>query len=405
MIHADQLAAAAEQARATRERRQAAMERHTQDFGTSIAGVMASLAGAADGLRQASQVMGEATTAVHDEAIETSEGAAKSSQDLVSVAAAVEQLTSSIAEIARQVSASADVARQAVQRAETSHATMKSLSEATTRIGDVVHLISEIAGQTNLLALNATIEAARAGDAGKGFAVVAGEVKALASQTAKATAEISGQIDTVRVATTQAVAAMTEIGAIIAQLDGVSAAISAAVEEQSATTREIAGSVQVVASATATTANAMLHVVDVADGATNASREVMAGSGAIGAEAETLRAEVDQFLAAVRDDSGERRAYERIPGNGAKATLRASGRSGQFPLRDVSRGGALLDCDWPLPAGAAVEVELPSACGGVAARAVRCGGNGLALVFGSEPASLARIDRALAAVGGNRLAA
>jgi methyl-accepting chemotaxis protein len=304
MIEADRLAAAEKAAQATRERRQAAMERYTQDFGASISGVMTSLATAAEAMRTASQTMEKATGSVHAEAQGTAESAAKSSQDLVAVAAAVEQMTSSVTEISRQVSTAADVARQAVQRAEASHGTMQGLSDTTTRIGDVVHLISEIAGQTNLLALNATIEAARAGDAGKGFAVVAGEVKALAAQTAKATAEISGQIGMVRTATSEAVAAMTEIGAIIGRLDEVSAAISAAVEEQSATTREIASSIQAVSAATAGTASAMTQVVKVAQDASSASQEVMAGSNGIGTQAGTLRAEVDHFLTAVREDTG-----------------------------------------------------------------------------------------------------
>ena len=152
---------------------------------------------------------------------------------------------------------------------------MQGLSEATARIGDVVHLISDIASQTNLLALNATIEAARAGEAGKGFAVVAGEVKALAAQTAKATAEIGSQIDTVRTATSDAVTAMAEIGGIIGKINEVSAAIAAAVEEQNATTHEIAASVQAVSNATAGTAQAMEHVVPVADDAGTASRDVL----------------------------------------------------------------------------------------------------------------------------------
>jgi methyl-accepting chemotaxis protein len=325
MIEADRLAAAEKAAQATRERRQAAMERYTQDFGASISGVMASLAGAAETMRTASQTMEKATSAVNIEAQGTADSAAKSSQDLVAVAAAVEQMTSSITEISRQVSTAADVARQAVERAEASHGTMQGLSDTTTRIGDVVHLISEIAGQTNLLALNATIEAARAGDAGKGFAVVAGEVKALAAQTAKATAEISGQIGMVRTATSEAVAAMTEIGGIIGKLDEVSAAISAAVEEQSATTREIAGSIQAVSAATATTASAMTQVVKAAQDASSASQEVMAGSNGIGTQAGTLRAEVDNFLKAVREDTGERGKYERIAGDGTVATLRAAG--------------------------------------------------------------------------------
>jgi methyl-accepting chemotaxis protein len=314
MITADRLAAAEKAAQAARERRQAAMERYTQDFGASISGVMASLAGAAEAMRAASQTMEQATGAVHAEAQGTADSAAKSSQDLVAVAAAVEQMTSSVTEISRQVATAAEVARQAVQRAEASQGTMQGLSDTTTRIGDVVHLISEIAGQTNLLALNATIEAARAGDAGKGFAVVAGEVKALAAQTAKATAEISGQIGMVRTATTEAVAAMTEIGGIIGKLDEVSAAISAAVEEQSATTREIAGSVQAVSATTAATASAMTQVVKAAQDAASASQEVMAGSDGIGTQAGTLRTEVDQFLHAVREDTGDRRKYERIPG-------------------------------------------------------------------------------------------
>jgi len=309
MIRADQLAAAAEATRAAREQRQAAIERHTQDFGTSISGVMTSLANAAETMRRASQTMQQATHAVHEKASETSTGTAKSSRDLTTVAAAVEQLTSSVGEISRQVATAAEVSRQAVERATRSHATMQTLTEATTRIGDVVRLISEIAGQTNLLALNATIEAARAGDAGKGFAVVAGEVKALASQTSKATVEISSQIDMVRTATGEAVGATDEIRLIVGKLDEVSAAISAAVEQQSATTREIADSVQIVSTATADTARAMAEVVAVANGAAAASKDVMAGSTAIGQEAETLRTEVDRFLVAVQDDTGERGKY------------------------------------------------------------------------------------------------
>jgi methyl-accepting chemotaxis protein len=405
MIKADQLAATEKAAQATRERRQAAMERYTQDFGASVSGVMASLASAAETMRVASQTMEQATDAVHSEAQGTTASAARSSQDLVGVATAVEQMTSSVAEIARQVTTAADVARQAVQRAEASHGTMQGLSDATTRIGDVVHLISEIAGQTNLLALNATIEAARAGDAGKGFAVVASEVKTLATQTAKATAEISGQISMVRAATTDAVTAMTQIGTIISKLDEVSAAISAAVEEQSATTREIASSIQVVSAATASTAGAMTHVVTVAEGASTASQEVKAASSGIGSQAETLRTEVDQFLTAIREDTGERRRYERIAGNSAVVTLRASGRSGQMTLVDISRGGASLNCDWTLSPGTPLEIELPSGVGCVTARVVRGRASGLAVVFGSDPAALARIDRVLDTIGGRRAAA
>ncbi|HUN42513.1 MAG TPA: methyl-accepting chemotaxis protein [Acetobacteraceae bacterium] len=396
-IDAERLAAEQATARAAKERRQAAMEQYTQDFGKSVSGVMASLAASADTMRSAADAMAEAATAVHTEAHGTSGDAAKSSADLMTVASAVEELTSSVAEISRQVTSSADVARQAVQRADASKGTMQSLSEATARIGDVVRLISDIAAQTNLLALNATIEAARAGEAGKGFAVVAGEVKALAAQTAKATAEIGSQIDTVRSATTDAVSAMTEIGTIIGKMDQVSAAISAAVEQQNATTREIAGNVQAVSGATSSTAQAMEHVVTVADRAGDISRDVLTGAAEISREAETLRTEVDQFLAAVREDTTEeRRRYERLTLSGVSASLQAKGKpAAQVALRNMSRGGAALACDWNLPAGAQVEIDMPAAGGLIPARVVRSGGGELAVVFSSDPQILARIDRAL----------
>ena len=284
---------------------------------------------------------------------------------------------------------------------------MQGLSEATARIGDVVHLIREIANQTNLLALNATIEAARAGEAGKGFAVVAGEVKSLAAQTAKATTEIGSQIETVRSATGEAVTAMAEIGTIIGKINEVSSAIAAAVEQQSATTREIATSVQEVAGATAGSAQAMEHVVSVVDTAGDTSRDVLAGATDIGREAETLRAEVDQFLAAVREEKpDERRRYERVAVKGVTASVQAKGHpAARVDLRDISRGGALLASDWTLPAGMAVEIDLSGTGGTVPARVGRCGRGELALVFSSEPHALARIDRFLETVTQERRAA
>jgi methyl-accepting chemotaxis protein len=402
---AERLVAEQAAARGSRERRQAAMEQHTQDFGNSISGVMASLAGSAEEMRRASEAMANAAKAVNVEAHGTAEGAAKSSQDLTAVAAAVEELTSTVAEISRQVVSSGEVSRQAVQRAKASHDTMQSLAEATARIGDVVHLISEIAGQTNLLALNATIEAARAGEAGKGFAVVAGEVKALAAQTAKATAEISSQIDTVRRATEDAVTAMGEISGIIGRIDEVSVAISAAVEEQSVTTREIASSVQAVTGATAQTAHSMEHVVEVAEAAGRTSSEVLSGAAGIGREAEKLRGEIDRFVEVIRSETGERRRYERVSGRDTLVTLRGSGREARVALRDLSRGGAALICEWTVAAGSEVEIELPNAAGMVTGRVARSDGHELAVVFAGDAANLARVDRALDALGAAREAA
>jgi methyl-accepting chemotaxis protein len=303
-IAARGLAGEREAEQAAKERRQAAIHRHTQDFGASVSGVMAALGNSADGMRRAATTMSEATGTVHARAVATAASAARSSGDLGSVATAVDGLRAAVAEISRQVTTASQVAHEAVQRASASHGTMRSLADTTARIGDVVELINDIAGQTNLLALNATIEAARAGEAGRGFAVVAGEVKALASQTARATADIGGQIATIRGATTEAVTAMTEVGTIIGKMDEVAAAIAAAVEQQSATTREIAASVQAVAEATNDAAHAMEEVSGVAESASGVSREVLEAAADVGGQAETLRAEVDQFLGAVRDDSG-----------------------------------------------------------------------------------------------------
>ena len=407
MIETERLSAEQEAARAARSRRQDAMDRHTQAFGSSVSGVMAALGTAAENMRGAANIMTELASAVHQQAAETAEGAGKSSADLTAVAAAAEQFTASVGEISRQVAVASDVAGQAVQRAEASQVTIRGLAESTARIGDVVRLIENIAAQTNLLALNATIEAARAGDAGKGFAVVAGEVKALAAQTAKATADISAQIETVRSATEDTVTAMNEIGGIIGKMGEVSTAISAAVEEQSVTTREIASSIQGVTESTVQAAQAMESVVQVADRAGDASRNILQEATEIGTEAEKLRREVEHFLHAVETDAGERRRFERISGKGVSATLRLSGMKPVTTIiHDISKSGVALSHGGAATVGQTVEVDLPDAGGPVTGRVARVVGDGvIAISFNEEPSMLARVDRTLASLSGTRKAA
>jgi len=395
-----------EREQVARQHRQTAMDQHTNDFGTSIAGVMGSLGSSAATMRRAAGTMAEATTQVYRQASTTAEGAGKASMDLASVAAAIEQLTASVDEISRQVATASDIARQAVQSADAGQTTMRGLAEAAARIGEVVHLISAIAGQTNLLALNATIEAARAGDAGKGFAVVAGEVKSLAAQTAKATSDIDRQIASVRSATAASLAAMTDVSTIIGKMDQVASAIAAAVEQQTATTRELATSVQTVAGATDQTAHAMEQVAGVADTAGGVSREVLEAADTIGREATNLRSEVDNFLATVRDDSQDRRRYERVAGRSAPVGIIVpGGTASRGTLKDLSRGGAAVVCDLTLLVGAEIDIELPNAGGAITARVVRSGGGTLAVVFHQDAAALARIDRALDAIAVKREAA
>jgi methyl-accepting chemotaxis protein len=216
------------------------------------------------------------------------------------VASASDEMAASVNEIGRQVHESSTIAAEAVRQAERTDARITELSQAAQRIGDVVQLITEIAEQTNLLALNATIEAARAGEAGRGFAVVASEVKALAAQTAKATGEIGAQIASMQTATQDSVAAIKEINGTIRHISDIAAAIAAAVEEQSAATREISRNVQQAASGTIQVADNISEVSDGAGATGKASAQVLQAAQQLSGQGRNLRAEVDRFLGTVR---------------------------------------------------------------------------------------------------------
>jgi len=209
-------------------------------------------------------------------------------------------LSASVREIGQQVEHSSKIASQAVVEADKTNATVEGLAETAQRIGDVVQLIETIAGQTNLLALNATIEAARAGDAGKGFAVVASEVKSLANQTAKATEDIRAQISEIQGSTGQTVEAIRSIGATIRQMSEIATTIASAVEEQGAATREIATNVHQAAQGTSDIATNIEGVSRAASDTGSAATQVLTVAGELSKQAETLRRDVDEFLATVR---------------------------------------------------------------------------------------------------------
>jgi methyl-accepting chemotaxis protein len=182
------------------------------------------------------------TTAIasaNQEATSAASASMQTSANVQSVASGTEELVASVGEISRQVTHALGMTNEAVGQADRTSVIMAGLAEAAGKIGDVVKLISDIAGKTNLLALNATIEAARAGEAGKGFAVVASEVKSLATQTARATGEIGAQIQAVQESTREAVTAISAITGTISEINEVSSSIASAVEEQSAVTNEI----------------------------------------------------------------------------------------------------------------------------------------------------------------------
>jgi methyl-accepting chemotaxis protein len=216
------------------------------------------------------------------------------------VASATEELSASVDEIGRRVRESSEIAEAAVRQAEQTDGRIGKLSRAAQQIGDVVKLITAIAEQTNLLALNATIEAARAGEAGRGFAVVASEVKSLANQTAKATDEIRQQIASMQTVTTSAVGAIRNISTTISEINEVTAAIAAAVEEQGAATREIARNIQHAAGGTSEVSSNIVGVSTASAEAGAAAGQVLSASAALRREADVLRSEIDAFLSNIR---------------------------------------------------------------------------------------------------------
>jgi methyl-accepting chemotaxis protein len=392
------LQAAADREQALKERRQAAMDGYTHDFGTSAAGVMANLSRSAETMRATAAEMLEMARTTRHGASRTAEGATVSVENLAAVAAAAEEMAVSIGEISRQVARATNVAHVAVQRALETDSKVAGMAELAAQVGDVVRLINDVAGRTSLLALNATIEAARAGDAGKGFAVVAGEVKALATQTAKATDKISTQIAAIRAATAEAVAAVREVGAAIGQVEEVATAIAAAVAEQASVTQDIVTSVCSVTAATQGATKAMHEVSEASERTEAASAKVLAGAADLGRNADTVRGEVTQFLQEMAGASEEgRRKYERIAGNGAEVVLRLpDGANRRVAINDISRGSVSLCCDWWADVGTEVQVELPGANGAAVARTVRSDGGVLGLAFRHDEVTLQHVDHALA---------
>ncbi len=288
----------AEQAK--KEQRQAAIEQHIAVFEGSVRASLDTLASAATEMRATSQGMSAIAEETSAQATTVAAAAEQASANVQTVATATEELSSSVSEIGRQVTESTKIAGKAVEEAGRTNTTVQGLSAAAQKIGDVVKLISDIASQTNLLALNATIEAARAGDAGKGFAVVASEVKSLANQTAKATEEISAQVAAMQGATGEAVDAIKSIGGTIGTINEIATTIASAVEEQGAATQEIARNVQEAAQGTGQVSSTIAGVNQAAGETGAAANQVLVSAEELGKQTETLRADVDSFLANIR---------------------------------------------------------------------------------------------------------
>ncbi|RED51301.1 methyl-accepting chemotaxis protein [Aestuariispira insulae] len=300
MVRADELAAEQQRAQAAQLEAGRRLENLTNDFDGRVGEVLSRVEAANDIMSGSASEMQAIASDTQEKSVIVVSSANEASSNVETVAAATEELLASIQEISAQASKSSNVAHEASDVAKETRNTVRALEVSANRIGEVVALITDIAEQTNLLALNATIEAARAGDAGKGFAVVANEVKNLATQTAKATDEISSQVTGIQSTTGHSVKAIERVADIISEITEIASGIAAAVEEQSAATREIAENVNQASVGTGQVTEAMNDISQACDATGGAAQKVRSAVDDLTEQAGSLNREVRSFLEAVK---------------------------------------------------------------------------------------------------------
>ena len=301
MIETDRLRAEQEtqKQRAEQGRRQAMLDLATM-FESKVGNIVHGVASAATELQSTAQSMAATSEETTRRSTTVTAAAEQATQNVQTVAAATEELSASIREISQQVAQAAGIIQDGVRQTIQSNEQVQGLARTAEKIGDVVRIISDIAGQTNLLALNATIEAARAGEAGKGFAVVASEVKTLANQTAKATDEIAEQIKAIQEATQIAAQSIQSVTETIGKVNETATSIASAVEEQGAATQEISRNVLQAAQGTQEVSGNIANVSEAAQQTGTAATQVLAAADELSRNGETLKAQVEGFLHDVR---------------------------------------------------------------------------------------------------------
>ncbi|MEM1138733.1 MAG: methyl-accepting chemotaxis protein [Pseudomonadota bacterium] len=271
-----------------------------ETFEQSFLAIVDGISNAAENLQATAETMTRNADETNEVAGTAANGAQEASTNVQAVASASEELTQSVQAISEQVANSTAIAKEAVAEAKRTNEVMEGLARAAEQIGEVVNLIQDIAAQTNLLALNATIEAARAGEAGKGFAVVASEVKTLATQTAKATEDITGQIGQIQQATRQAVDAIAGIVTTITEINTISDNVAISVDQQGAATQEISHNVHEASRGTQEVSQSLATVTQVAGQTGEAASDVLHASRDLADQAETIRRETDAFIQKMR---------------------------------------------------------------------------------------------------------
>lgn len=276
------------------------MAKLADDFEAAVGSIINAVSSASTELQSSAETMTNTVERTSNQTESVATASEQASNNVQTVAAATEELAASVQEIGRQAGDSSQKAQAATLEAEQTVAKVEALSEAASKIGDVVSLIQDIAEQTNLLALNATIEAARAGEAGRGFAIVASEVKELASQTAKATTDISEQISTIQDSTETSAEAIGKVTTAIKDLNDIASSIAAAVEEQASATDEISGNVQQAARATQDVSGTIGEVNQAVAESSESATQVLSAADELSRQSESLRTEVGNFLHGIR---------------------------------------------------------------------------------------------------------